>query len=90
MIPIYDVDRLAPEVLGLQDIYSEIDQAKVARADYSKIDTSLWDEQAAHCSNVDYPEDFNFKVVNTDDRRLKGDKEVLISVLRTISHRIAT
>ena len=86
VIPIYDVNRLAPEVLGLQDIYSEIDQAKAARADDSTIDTSLWDDQAAHYSGSKFPEDFNFKVINTDHRHLKGDKEALFSALRTISH----
>ena len=86
VIPLYDVYRLAPEILGLHDIYSEIDQAMVARADDSAIDTSLWDDQAAHYSGTDFPDDFDFKVVISDPKHLKGDKEVLFSALRTISH----
>ena len=39
-IPIYDSARLAPEVFGLQDIYSEIDQSKVAKHDDSDINTT--------------------------------------------------
>ena len=45
IIPIYDTTRLGPLVPGLQDIYSEIDQARVAKSDDSMADTSLWDNQ---------------------------------------------
>ena len=74
IIPIYDINRLATEAVGMQDIYFEIDQAKVAKADDSKIDTTLWDEQASHCSMMDGVDDFKFKVVNTDHRHLKEEK----------------
>ena len=40
-ILIYDSARLAPEIFGLQDIYSEIYQAKVAKHDDSEINTML-------------------------------------------------
>ena len=87
VIPIYDVARLGPEVTGLQDIYSEFDQAKVAKSDDTKADTTLWDDQVFSCPDLGLPDDLDPLLVNTDHRRLGSEKAVLLSFLRTSSQR---
>ena len=86
-IPIYDIKRLGPTFTsGLLDIYSEIDQAKVAKSDDTKVNTDLWDEQASTCADNMLSEKAEFLVVNTDHRNLKAEKDTLFSFLRTCSH----
>ena len=87
VIPIYDVARLGPEVAGLENIYSEIDQAKVAKSDDTKADTSLWDDNVLSCTDIDLPEDFDLLLVNTDHRRLKSEQTTLLSFLRSSSQK---
>ena len=86
-IPLYDVNRLGPELsAGLVDIYTEIDQAKVAKNDDSKAETDLWDTQASICSTSNLPDDIELLLVNTDHRNFRNEKETLFSFLRTCSH----
>ena len=51
-IPIYDVMRLGPGVSGLDAIYDQIDQAKVAKNDDAAVNTHLWNEAVFDKSNL--------------------------------------
>ena len=86
-IPVYDINRLGPEFSGgLLDIYSEIDQARVAKSDDTKANTDLWDEQASSCPDTTLSDEVELLLVNTDDRHLKVEKDTLFSFLRTCCH----
>ena len=45
-VPIYDVNRLGLNLVGLEHIYKEVDQALVAKNDNAASITKLWDEAA--------------------------------------------
>ena len=77
IIPIYDTTRLAPLIPGLQDIYTEIDQAKVAKNDDSEADTSLWDHQALRAPEDYFDSDIELLLVNNGHKKIQEEKLLL-------------
>ena len=76
-IPIYDATRLGPLIPGLQDIYSEIDQSRVAKSDNSVADTSLWDIQALRVDEGKFDPTIDLLFINNDLGKIQDEKFLL-------------
>ena len=76
-IPIYDSTRLGPLIPGLQGIYSERDQARVAKSDNSAADTSLWDNQVLRVDEGKLDSDIDLLLVNNELGKIQDEKFLL-------------
>ena len=61
----------------MQDIYTEIDQSKVAKNDDSEADTSLWDDQVIRAPEGHFDPEIKLLLVNNGYKKTQEEKLIL-------------